>query len=122
VSVHIPDVARMYGLLYESKVKLDRAIAELRKTIIENDMPRDIAHELFYETQTDAVIQGLISKLSLHIEDANNLKAELEASNAKRGRKFKHFQKMLDELLVKTHKIYGKHLEKYGIVMQDVPE
>ena len=73
MSVHIPDVDRAYANLFVTKRKLDKAIAEIKKVIIENEMPRDVAHEVFFQTQTDKTVQGLIMELSVYIEDATKL-------------------------------------------------
>jgi hypothetical protein len=120
--VHIPDVARAYSNLYIVKGRLDRAISEIKKTIIENDMPRDVAHEIFFQTLTDQKIQALLMELSIIIADATNLISEINNSNAKRGRKFRHWERMLVEMMAKINKVYGNHLKKYGVGWTDVPE
>jgi hypothetical protein len=122
MSIHIPDVIRAYSNLYIVTGQLRRAIAEIRKTIIENNMPRDVAHEVFFQTQTDQAIQGRLMELSIYIEDATKLLEEINFSSVKRGRKFIHWERMLTEKMAKADKDYGKYLKKYGHSWTDVPE
>ena len=104
------------------KQRLDRAISEIKKTIIENNMPRDVAHDVFFQTQTDQKIQALMMELSIIVNDATNILTEIRASRAKRGRKFRHWERMLVELMAKVDKVYGNQLRKYGVGWADVPE
>jgi hypothetical protein len=122
MSVHIPDVVRAYSNLYIVTGQLGKAIAEIRKAIIENEMPSDVAHEVFFQTQADQAIQGRLMELSIYMEDASRLRDEINASSAKRGRKFRHWERMLIEKMAKADKDYGKHLKKYGHSWTDVPE
>jgi hypothetical protein len=122
VSIHIPDVERAYGNMLTVKQRLDRAISEIKKTIIENNMPRDVAHDVFFQTQTDQKIQALMMELSIIVNDATNILTEIPASRAKRGRKFRHWERMLVELMAKVDKVYGNQLRKYGVGWADVPE
>jgi hypothetical protein len=122
VSIHIPDVERAYGNMLIVKQRLDRAISEIKKTIIENNMPRDVAHEVFFQTQTDQKIQALMIELSAVIDNAANILSEINASNAKRGRKFRHWERTLIEFMAKVDKVYGNQLKKYGVGWADVPE
>ena len=92
MSVHIPDVERAYSNLYIVTGQLRKAIAEIRNVIVANDMPRDVAHEVFFQTQTDQKIQGRLMELSIYMEDATKLLEEGNSSGAKRGSKFRHWE------------------------------
>jgi hypothetical protein len=121
MSIHIPDVIRAYSNLYIVTGQLRKAIAEIRKAIIENDMPRDVAHEVFFQTQTDQAIQARLMELSLYMEDASKLRDEINASSAMHGKVFRHWE-MLIEKMAKADRDYGKYLKKYGHSWTDVPE
>jgi hypothetical protein len=113
--IHIPDVAGMYGRLDMAKQKLNKIIANYRELIRSKAAPDSELKDMFYGAGVDEEIKAGLAELSICLDDAQNLINVIRSGNAKRGRKFQHFQRMLEQDIAKVHKVYGKLLEKYSL-------
>jgi hypothetical protein len=126
--MHIPDVARMYGTLDMAKKKLDKIISEYKALIRSGDVSDSELKEMFYRAGIDERIKASLAELSIILDDAYKLIDEIKSSSSKRGRKFRHFQLMLEQTMAKIHRVCGEKLQKYGLwtenqgLWTDIPE
>ena len=122
MSIHIPDVQRIYFNMLNVMQRLEKELAEFRDLAAKNQMPRDVAHEVFYQAELHKEFAAHITELKIHLEAADNMLIDVSNSTAKRGRKFRHFERMLIQLTAKVRRVHGKTLQTQGPVWTDVPE
>jgi hypothetical protein len=112
----------MLARLTVARNKLDQTIKEFRKLVKSEKMSRAEAYQIFSDNNFEDQIKTIIQHLSIALTDADKLIEDIAASQVKRGRKFRHFQLMLDQTSAKIRKVYGKQLQDHGISWSDVPE
>jgi hypothetical protein len=123
--VHIPDVVRVSSDLLITMQRLERDLAEFRNLAVKNEMPRDVAHEVFFRAELDRHFTAHLAQLRVQLEARDRLFNEITESNArgtKRGKKFQHEVRMLTQLTEKIHRRYGKALQAQGPLWTDVTE
>jgi len=126
--IHIPHVESMFLGLLLAKKQSDKSISWFRGLIRSAGGPNEELREIFVKTGIEEEIKNGLVKLSIVLGDAENLVAEINSSSAKRGRKFRHWQRKLEEMIAKVHKVYDKHLQthslwtKGGGLWEDIPE
>jgi len=74
---------------------------------------------MFYKSGIDDQIKAILTELSIYSVEAQNLVDEINSSSAKRGRKFRHWQRMIEEINAKILKVYGKMLREHGLRTDD---
>ena len=96
MTIHIPEVARMYAKLALSKKKLDDVYREFRKLTMTSDMTDAQLKAMFYKNGLDANLKASIVELSFVLTEAQNLIDLINTSSNKRVRKLRHWQLMLE--------------------------
>jgi hypothetical protein len=94
--IHIPDVARMLGKAEQDRSQLDNIIKEFRKFIRAENLAEPEARQIWHDN-FDTQFKAKIQQTSLLFDEVDRLIEEINASSAKRGRKFRHFQLMLEQ-------------------------
>jgi hypothetical protein len=113
--IHIPDAARMFAKLDKTKKDLAQIISEIRNTMRDENISESELKERFIRAEGDEKAKKLLIDMSIAQADARNLIDQINSSQIKRGRKFRHFQLMLEQTMAKVQKDYGKHLQKHGL-------
>jgi hypothetical protein len=121
VDIHIPDVARTLGTVGQAKNQLDNIVREFRKFIRSENLSESDARQIWLDNFEDQ-FKTTLQKISIELDDADRLIEEIHASSVKRGRKFRHFQLMLEQTVMKTRKVYEKQLQEYGVGWTDVAD
>jgi hypothetical protein len=103
--IHIPDVERMFATLILARHKLDQSVKEFRKLIKSEKMSRAEAYQFYSDNNFEDQINAFIQHLSIILSDADALIEDIAASQIKRGKKFRHFQLMLEQTTVKIRKV-----------------